>query len=153
MSIEGLLFQGEISLQRKIRVGHNLLHLTDNVRELGPLWATYFFHLKDAITYTLKTIHGTWHADQQIVSGFQMHHFKRLHAIAEKLKGNSNLAARKLYNRLVGQEKHTIEYEKIESKIFKLGGMTIRVFSVDEFDAMTSFLGHVPKVFSSKSFF
>ena len=38
---------------------HNLLHLPQSVRELGPLWTHSCFHFEDKNGYILKMIHGT----------------------------------------------------------------------------------------------
>lgn len=46
---------------------HNLLHLPQSVRELGPLWTHSCFHFEDKNGYILKMIHGTQNVSSQIV--------------------------------------------------------------------------------------
>ena len=47
---------------------HSLLHLPDNVLDLGPLWSVSCFPFENANGELLKMFHGTQHVDMQIVS-------------------------------------------------------------------------------------
>lgn len=47
---------------------HQLLHLTDMVRGLGPLWVYSCFPLEDFNGRLLKLFHGTQHPELQIVN-------------------------------------------------------------------------------------
>ena len=48
---------------------HNLLHLPQSVRELGPLWTHSCFHFEDKRnSYILKMIHRTQNVSSQIVT-------------------------------------------------------------------------------------
>ena len=46
---------------------HNLLHLVDNVENIGPLWSFDCFAFENASGQILKQIHGTQHIDTQIL--------------------------------------------------------------------------------------
>ena len=46
---------------------HNLLHLPQGVRELGPLWTHSCFHFEDKNGYILKMIHSTQNVSSQII--------------------------------------------------------------------------------------
>ena len=61
---------------------HLLLHLTDTVRQLGPLWAYSFFYF-EGHSGTLKSlVHGTQHVDSQVIHSFS--YYKNLHITVEK---------------------------------------------------------------------
>ena len=47
---------------------HQLLHLVDNVRDLGPLYTHSCFSFEDKNGFILKLIHGTQFIDNQILS-------------------------------------------------------------------------------------
>jgi hypothetical protein len=47
---------------------HSLLHLSECVRNLGPLWAYSCFPFETANGYVTKLFHGTQHVDMQILS-------------------------------------------------------------------------------------
>jgi hypothetical protein len=47
---------------------HSLLHLSDCVRNLGPIWAYSCFPFETANGDVTKLFHGTQHVDMQIVS-------------------------------------------------------------------------------------
>ena len=55
---------------------HSLVHLVDNVRELGPLWTHSCFNFEDKNGFLLKTVHGTQQIHFQIISALSM--LKRL---------------------------------------------------------------------------
>jgi hypothetical protein len=55
---------------------HSLVHLVDNVRELGPLWTHLCFNFEDKNGFLLKTVHGTQQIHFQIISALSM--LKRL---------------------------------------------------------------------------
>ena len=45
---------------------HYLLHLTDCVRDLGPLWANTCFEFESANSCIKKLLHGTRKVDMQV---------------------------------------------------------------------------------------
>ena len=47
---------------------HQLLHLVDDVRDLGPLYTYSCFAFEDKNGFLLKLIHGTQFIDSQIIS-------------------------------------------------------------------------------------
>ena len=47
---------------------HQLLHLVDDVRDLGPLYTHSCFAFEDKNGFLLKLIHGTQFIDSQIIS-------------------------------------------------------------------------------------
>lgn len=46
---------------------HQLLHLSDNVRDLGPLYTHSCFSFEDKNGFISKQIHGTQFIDSQIM--------------------------------------------------------------------------------------
>lgn len=51
---------------------HQLDHLSDSVRTLGPLYTHSCFPIKDKIGFLLKTIRGTQNIDSQIITGISL---------------------------------------------------------------------------------
>ena len=49
---------------------HLLLHLTECVRELGPLWVYSCFHFESQNGILKSLVHGTQHVEKQIISSF-----------------------------------------------------------------------------------
>jgi len=78
---------------------HNLLHLAQAVRELGPLLTHSCFHFQDKNGYILKMIHGTQNVSSQIVTAVSF--VQNLPEIVDSLD-ESNSAAFKFYQSLVG---------------------------------------------------
>ena len=62
---------------------HSLLHLTDCVRELGPLWVYSCFYFENQNGILKSLVHGTQQVDKQILSSFSYQ--KNLLAAAEEL--------------------------------------------------------------------
>jgi len=62
---------------------HSLLHLTDCVRELGPLWVFSCFYFENQNGILKSLVHGTQQVDKQILSSFSYE--KNLPAAAEDL--------------------------------------------------------------------
>ena len=61
---------------------HQLVHLVDNVRALGPLWTHSCFSFEDKNAFLLGIFHGTQNIQFQIVSALCM--MKQLPVMAEK---------------------------------------------------------------------
>lgn len=53
---------------------HLLLHIPDNVRNLGPLWAFSCFPFEDANGYLLKLVKGTQSVESQILNSMSVSH-------------------------------------------------------------------------------
>ena len=49
---------------------HLLLHLTQCVRDLGPLWAYSCFHFESQNGILKSLVHGTRHVEKQIITSF-----------------------------------------------------------------------------------
>ena len=62
---------------------HGLLHLTDCVKELGPLWVYSCFHFESQNGVLKSLVHGTQQVEKQIISSFSYQ--KNLPAAAEEL--------------------------------------------------------------------
>ncbi|CAL1685139.1 unnamed protein product [Lasius platythorax] len=63
---------------------HQLLHLPDCVRNLGPLWAYTCYEYEDINGQLLKLIHGTSHIDSQIAQS--QHQFIKMRRFIELLQ-------------------------------------------------------------------
>ena len=68
---------------------HLLLHLTECVRELGPLWVYSCFHFESQNGILKSLVHGTQHVEKQIMSSFSYQ--KNLPAIAKELIPETNI--------------------------------------------------------------
>jgi len=53
---------------------HNLVHLVDDVQNIGPLWAFDCFAFENASGQMLKLLHGTQHIDTQILKAVSISH-------------------------------------------------------------------------------
>ncbi|KAG8171808.1 hypothetical protein JTE90_006165, partial [Oedothorax gibbosus] len=52
---------------------HNLLHLADSVRDLGPLWASSCFGWESVNGFLIKCVHGTQYVQTQINAAISTH--------------------------------------------------------------------------------
>ena len=62
---------------------HQLLHLAQSVRDLGPLWAQSCFPFEDKNRFLLKLIHGTQRVEWQILSAISL--VQRIPELASKV--------------------------------------------------------------------
>ena len=111
---------------------HNLLHLPQSVRELGPLWTHSCFHFEDKNGYILNMIHGT-----QAVSFVQ-----NLPQMVESLKKNHSDAV-DFYQNLTGAENGS-QQTQILHNTYALGARSSRELAEDEFAALADVLGCIP---------
>ena len=119
---------------------HQLLHLSDNVRDLGPLYTHSCFSFEDKNGFIFKQIHGTQFIDSQI-----MHAVTLTQKIPE-LRQTCILPEseeEKLFCRLSYPQKPKRGLQ-ILSGIFILGTPFRKILDDDEFRALELFLGYAP---------
>lgn len=119
---------------------HNLLHLPQAVRELGPLWTHSCFHFEDKNGYILKMIHGTQNVSSQIVTAVSF--VQNLPQMVDSLN-ESNTAAFKFYQSLVGSLQSS-QQTQIMYDTYALGARAPRELSEDEFSALAEELRYIP---------
>lgn len=73
---------------------HQLLHLPDCVRQLGPLWAYSCFYFETANGDITKLFHGTQNVDLQILSSVNI--IQTLPTLIDKIPEHFKSAAQKL---------------------------------------------------------
>ena len=119
---------------------HNLLHLPQAVRELGPLWTHSCFDFEDKNGYILKMLHGTQNVSSQIVTAVSF--VQNLPQMIESLH-KSNSAAAIFHQSLTGSLQSS-QQTQIMYNIFALGARAPRELSEDEFSALADELGYIP---------
>lgn len=119
---------------------HNLLHLPQSVRELGPLWTHSCFHFEDKNGYVLKMIHGTQNVSSQIVTAVSF--VQNLPQMVESVNG-SNSAAANFYQSLIGSQ-HSSQQTQVMYDTYALGARSPRELSENEFIALADVLGYIP---------
>jgi len=119
---------------------HNLLHLPQAVRELGPLWTHSCFHFEDKNGYILKMIHGTQNVSSQIVTAVSF--VQNLPQMIDSLN-ESNSAAFKFYQSLVGSLQSS-QQTQVMYDTFALGARAPRELTEDEFSALADELRFIP---------
>ncbi|XP_070537248.1 uncharacterized protein [Ptychodera flava] len=67
-----LLFAGLYGERYMTHNVHSLLHLTEDVKQLGPVWTHSCFHFEDTNGFLLKLIHGTQNVQFQILSAVSL---------------------------------------------------------------------------------
>ena len=127
---------------------HHLLHLPEDVLNLGPLWTHSCFPFENFNGQLLKLIHGTQSIVFQIVTAVSA--FKKLPQMAKTLV--SGTSSEKFYRKL----KSSRTYEKgqeVEDGIFALG-IVLNNFPLRKnvFTALCNFLGSIQIVSSVKMF-
>ena len=115
---------------------HNLLHLPQSVRELGPLWTHSCFHFEDKNGYVLKMIHGTQNVSSQIVTAVSF--VQNLPQMVESVNG-SNSAAANFYQSLIGSQ-NSSQQTQVMYDTYALGARSPRELSENEFIALADVL-------------
>lgn len=100
---------------------HLLLHLTECVRELGPLWVYSCFHFESQNGILKSLVHGTQHVEKQIMSSFSYQ--KNLPAIPNELITESNIYFDVLEQLYYSHHRHIPKQNrvKIDDNIYLLG--------------------------------
>ncbi|KAK3098757.1 hypothetical protein FSP39_022815, partial [Pinctada imbricata] len=108
---------------------HQLLHMADSVRELGPLYSHSCFPFEDKNGFVLKLIRGTQNIDDQIIGGISfVQKIPELRAYCIE-KGSPE---DDLYTEL--ERSDTVKRgEKIGNDIFILGAVKLKELSGDEY--------------------
>ena len=119
---------------------HNLLHLPQSVRELGPLWTHSCFHFEDKNGYILKMIYGTQNVSSQIVTAVSF--VQNLPQMVESLKKNHSDAV-DFYQNLTGAH-NSSQQTQILHNTYALGARSSRELAEDEFAALADVLGCIP---------
>ena len=119
---------------------HQLLHLTDDVRDFGPLFTHSCFSFEDKNGFILKLIHGTQFIDKQIISAVSI--TQKLPELREKsfVPGS---AAETLYNKLHSPSRPQ-RGEEILPGVYMIGKEYSKCLNDCEFQALEQFLGYAP---------
>lgn len=127
---------------------HQLLHLTANVKDLGPLYTHSCFPFEDKNGFILKLIHGTQFIDSQIISAV---------CLTQKIPELIDSCIP------VGSEIETVCHEllyppklkqrlEIKNGIYAIGSTYSKELNTREFNALEGWLGSFPLVKKVKAF-
>lgn len=122
---------------------HQLVHLADSVRILGPLYTHSCFSFEDKNGFLLKMIQGTQNIDSQIVTGVSF--VQKIPELKQKflestVKGSE---LEKLLN-AIESPNLLIRGEMVERGVYILGGVKLRDLLEDEYMKLCDFLGYAP---------
>ena len=119
---------------------HQLLHLADNVRDLGPLYTHSCFSFEDKNGFILKLIHGTQFIDSQILTAVSF--TQKLPELKEQCIA-PNTEEETLYYNLLNPNKPKRKLE-ILPNVYMLGSLYRKRLDDKEFQALESYVGHAP---------
>lgn len=126
---------------------HQVLHLPDQVLDLGPLWSVSCFPFEDANGFLLQLFNGTQHIDKQIA-----HAIAVIQKIPELMMAmEKNTPARELYNRMKRKNwKH--KGSLIEAGVYLVGATQLVNDLTDAFNCAINdkIYGKIGKVISFK---
>lgn len=119
---------------------HQLLHLADSVRYLGPLYTSSCFSFENNNGFLLKMIRGTQSIDKQITTGISF--IQKLPELRQKCikKGSKE---EELYD-LISSPYYLKRSSKISYGVYVLGGIKNRLLSDQELRAVSSYYGEAP---------
>ena len=123
---------------------HQLVHLVDNVRQLGPLYAHSCFPFEDKNGLLLKMIRGTQNIDQQIVTGISF--IQKLPEL--KLSCVEKGSKMDFLCDMIERPNILKRGKQLGEGIYILGGLKTRLLKDDEFQALGVFLS-VPQMFNT----
>lgn len=118
---------------------HSLLHLTDDVRNLGPLWTHSCFPFESYNGNLLKLFHGSQNVELQIVSAIAI--TQSLPSLKSKLIPGST--EEEFFNSLTSPV-HSSKEQIIERNIYALGSPQFKRLSPQQLTALGQHLGEVP---------
>ena len=119
---------------------HQLLHLADNVRDLGPLYTHSCFSFEDKNGFILKLFHGTQFIDSQILTAVSF--TQKLPELKEQCIA-PNTEEETLYYNLLNPNKPKRKLE-ILPNVYMLGSLYRKRLDDKEFQALESYVGHAP---------
>ena len=114
---------------------HSLLHLPDDVRNLGPLWTHSCFPFESYNGNLLKLFHGTQNVELQIVSSAITQSLPSL-----KLKLTLGSVEEEFFNSLMNPS-HVRREQIIENNIAALGSPSMKTLDREQIIALGKFLG------------
>lgn len=122
---------------------HQLVHLADSVRALGPLYTHSCFSFEDKNGLLLKMIQGTQNIDSQIVTGVSF--VQKIPELKQRFLENTVEGSKleKLLN-AIEYPNLLIRGEMIERGVYILGGVKLRDLLEDEYTKLCDFLGYAP---------
>ena len=127
---------------------HQLVHLVDQVRQLGALWTHACFTFEDKIRVILKFIHGSQYIDGQIITAVSF-----TQKVPELIQDyvDDTCGVKTLKDQLTSAYLPKIQ-EKLSEHIYRLGALHYNDMIVEEFDALTSYFGCVPLALKCQCF-
>ena len=127
---------------------HQLVHLVDQVRQLGALWTHACFTFEDKIRVILKFIHGSQSIDSQIITAVSF--TQKIPELIENFANDSG-DVRNLKDQLSSSYLPKIQ-EKIFKNVYRLGQFSHRHLTKEELVAITECLGFPPLSTQCSSF-
>ena len=106
---------------------HLLLHLTDRVADLGPLWSTSCFYFEDFNGQLRRLFHGTQSIEKQIAFAVCVH--QSLPKMAQTLHYGS--CEKEFFQRMM-DKKHQSTQERISDRVFVVGAYYSRPMTTEE---------------------
>jgi len=126
---------------------HSLLHMAEDVRNLGPLWTHSTFPFENLNGELLKLFHGTQNIVFQIVSAVNIN--RALPTLSKALVEGSD--SYRFYSKLTSSRNSQNEVE-IATNVFAVGKVTIKQISADVFEALSNLLGGIPETTTCRFF-
>lgn len=120
---------------------HQLLHLTDNVKNLGPLFTHSCFYFEDKNKTLLSLIHGTQNVQEQIVHAVAI--IQNLPYLVDKhVKDDTPESL--LYDEIFKTSAGMKIVKKLKDQVFAVGYTKTCVLDDSEYQALARFLGYAP---------
>ena len=138
---------------------HNLLHLTDCIRELGPLWAFSCFHFESQNGALKSLVHGTQQVEKQIMVSFAYR--KNLPAAAVETIPETSMYFTAFEHLFLDHQHHIYKknYVKVHESIFVIGKpiknrlnekeiSILADYDISNYEAYSRILVHNIKIYS-----
>ena len=124
---------------------HLLLHLTDKVLDLGPLWASPCFYFEDFNGQLRQLFHGTQHIETQIAFAVSVH--QNLPILAKSLQQGTS--EKDLYSRMM-EKKPQKTSECVGDGTYIVGAFHNRTITMEEEEAICNTIGQFESLMSFK---
>ena len=119
---------------------HSLLHMAEDVRNLGSLWTHSTFPFESLNGQMLKLFHGTQNIAFQIISVININ--RALPTLTEALVEGSG--AHRFYSKLMLSSSSQNEM-KVSSNVFAVGKVTTKEITANILEALSNLVGALPE--------
>ena len=118
---------------------HQLIHLTQCVRDLGSLWVFSHFHFEDKNGFLLKLFHGTQSIQLQVIYAISV--LRHLFTKEDLFRNHGDNKLLAFFKKLMSKN-NTLHLTEIDISTYQVGSIEVKTLTVIEFKEISDYLGY-----------